>query len=134
MKHILTILAVDDVARSREFYRAAFDFKQTVDVPVYAEFEIEEGRRIGLYQRESFGVNTGIIPNEVGAGELSGAEIYFHCENPDAQIEKLLKAGATLLSPWQLRPWGDFAAYFRDPDGHTSVIAGGNRNNPIVTR
>jgi uncharacterized glyoxalase superfamily protein PhnB len=106
MKQVLTILAVDDFVRAREFYLAAFGFALTVDVPVYAEFEMEDGRRLGIYQRESFGVNTGVVPKKILAGELSGAELYFHCDDPETQCEKLRAAGATELSPWQTRAWG----------------------------
>ncbi len=123
MQQILTILAVAEVKRAADFYRSAFEFKQTVDVPVYAEFEMPDGRKIGLYERKSFGANTGIVPNAAGARELSGAELYFHCDDPAAQCAKLIGAGATELSPWQARNWGDDAAYFRDPDGHVLVIA-----------
>ncbi len=123
MKHVLTILAVSDFQKSLAFYRAAFDFKQTVDVPVYAEFELDDGRRIGIYARESFGMNTGIVPNKVGMNELSGAELYFFCDDPAKQCAKLVQAGAVELSAWQLRAWGDEAAYYRDPDGHVIVIA-----------
>ncbi|MCB9357503.1 MAG: VOC family protein [Calditrichaeota bacterium] len=123
VRHILTILAVSDVTRAAEFYRAAFDWTQTVDVPVYAEFELADGRRIGLYERHSFGANTGIVPQEIGEGALSGAELYFHCDEPEAQCARLARAGATELSKWQPRPWGDDAAYFRDLDGHVIVIA-----------
>lgn len=123
MQHVLTILAVEDFQKALAFYRAAFDFKQTVDVPVYAEFEMADGRRLGIYERKSFGLNTGIVPRNVEAGALSGAELYFHCDNSDEQCAKLMSAGATELSPWQLRAWGDEAAYYRDPDGHVIVIA-----------
>lgn len=123
IRQVLTILAVDDLQKSAAFYRSAFGFKQTVDVPVYAEFEMADGRRIGIYERKSFGVNTGIVPERIEANELSGAELYFHCDEPAEQCAKLVQAGATELSPWQLRPWGDEAAYFRDPDGHVIVIA-----------
>ncbi len=123
MTHLLTILAVENVPRAAEFYRRAFAFKQTVDVSVYAEFEIEVGRRLGLYERNSFGHNTGIVPNTIRPGELSGAELYFHTDDPQIQIRSLLEAGAVPLSPWSVREWGDEAAYFRDPDGHVLVIA-----------
>ncbi len=123
IQHVLTILAVHDFAAALKFYRAAFDFKQTVDVPVYAEFKLPDGRRLGLYERHSFGANTGIVPPQVAPGALSGAELYFHCADPAAQCAKLLAAGAFELSPWQPRAWGDDAAYYRDPDGHVLVIA-----------
>ncbi|MGC4116017.1 MAG: hypothetical protein QM765_15815 [Myxococcales bacterium] len=51
-RHVLTILAVGDLARAQAFYREAFGWMQPVDIPVYAEFEVPGGMRLGLYQRE----------------------------------------------------------------------------------
>lgn len=44
----LTILYVTDLARARAFYDAAFGFRTTVDVPVYVEYRVNAGARLGL--------------------------------------------------------------------------------------
>lgn len=44
----LTILYVADLARARAFYDGAFGFRTTVDVPVYVEYRIKAGARLGL--------------------------------------------------------------------------------------
>ena len=49
--------------------------------------------------------------------------MYFHCDDLDARIGALRAAGAAELSPCALRDWGDYAAYFADPDGNVLVIA-----------
>src|SRR5262245_59831607 len=43
MRQLLTILAVDDLARAARFYEAAFGWRRHVDVPVYVEFETGSG-------------------------------------------------------------------------------------------
>jgi predicted enzyme related to lactoylglutathione lyase len=122
-KQILTILAVGELSRAVKFYTQAFDWTQTVDVPVYAEFELPGGMKLGLYERKSFGLNTGQIPFEIPAGELAGTELYFHSDDLEADINRILQAGARQLAELETKDWGDEAAYFADPDGNVIVLA-----------
>jgi predicted enzyme related to lactoylglutathione lyase len=119
----LIILAVQDLARAVRFYRAAFDWPQDVDVPSYAEFALPNQQRLGLYQREAFGLNTGQVPARLPAGALSGVELYFYADDLPTTIRRLEMAGARLLSALAARSWGDEAAYFADLDGNVLVIA-----------
>ncbi|MBI5058664.1 VOC family protein [candidate division KSB1 bacterium] len=121
--HILTILAVRDLSRAVNFYRSAFDWKTVVDVPVYVEFELPRGQRLGLYQREAFARNTGQLPASVEPGQLTGTEIYLYCTDPTATLARVTTFGGRLLSPLSLRDWGDEAAYTADPDGNIIVLA-----------
>lgn len=121
--HVLTILAVEDVAASLAFYRAAFSLTPEVDTPVYAEFTLAGGQRIGLYEREGFGRNTGQTPARIPSGELAPTELYFYADDLLAAIERIKEAGARELSPLARRDWGDEAAYFADPSGNVLVLA-----------
>jgi catechol 2,3-dioxygenase-like lactoylglutathione lyase family enzyme len=122
-RHVLTILAVDDLPRAVGFYVQGFGWEKVVNVPVYVEFALPGGMRLGLYQREGFGRNTGKIPAHVPAGELAPTEIYFHVDDIGSAIDRLRRAGARELSPLSRRDWGDEAAYFADPDGNVVVLA-----------
>lgn len=122
-RHVLTILAVADLARSKRFYDAVFAWPRTVDVPVYAEHELPGGMRLGLYERMAFAHNTGQVPEPIPPGGLAPTELYFHAEDPEALAQKLAAAGARELSAFAPRPWGDEAAYFADPDGNVLVVA-----------
>lgn len=122
-RHALTILAVEDLQRSVAFYTTAFAWPQTVDAPVYAEFSLPEGMRLGLYQREGFGRNTGQAPARIGLGELAPTELYLYPDDLDEAIPRLEAAGARKLSDRAARDWGDEAAYFADPDGNVLVLA-----------
>lgn len=121
--HLLTILAVTDLALAARFYREAFGFAPHVEVPVYVEFALPDGRGLGVYQRESFALNTGEMPAATPPGALSNTELYFHCPDLEASIQRIEAAGARKLSALAPRGWGDEAAYYADPEGNVLVLA-----------
>jgi len=120
---VLIILAVHDLARSVRFYSEAFGWPLKVDEPVYAEFDLGDGRGLSLYRRENFGLCTGRLPAATPPGEIAGTELYFFASDLDAAVSALEAAGACVLSTKALRGWGHEAAYFADPDGHVIVVA-----------
>lgn len=122
-RHVLTIVAVEDVARASRFYASAFGWERLVEVPPYVEFALPEGRRFGVYDRRAFAANTGVLPALPPAGATTGAEIYLHVDDVAAAACALEAAGARLLSPASARGWGDLAAYYADPDGNVVVVA-----------
>lgn len=123
MRLALLILAVRNLERSVKFYREAFGWTQVVDTRVYVEFDVSNNQRLGLYQREGFGLNVGRVPFEIPQDELAGTEIYFYVEDINESILSLSRAGAKELSALNLRDWGDEAAYFADLDGNVIVVA-----------
>ena len=54
----LVILAVRDLSRATRFYSDVFGWSVAVEVPVYVEFALPDGMRLGLYQRDAFIKNT----------------------------------------------------------------------------
>jgi catechol 2,3-dioxygenase-like lactoylglutathione lyase family enzyme len=124
IRHVLTVLAFDDLPRAAAFYRAAFGWEVAVEAPGYVEFSMPDGMRLGLYQREAFGRNTGQVPVAVPPGALSTAELYLQADDLVAAVAALEGAGARCLSPAVLRDWGDQVAYFADPEGHVLALAG----------
>ena len=120
-RHVLTILAVDDLERAVRFYRDALGWAPTVETPVYVE--LANGMRLGLYLRDGFARNTGVPPQVRPTHGTTAAELYFHVEDLVEAVERLRGAGATELSAPALRPWGDEVAYFADPEGNVVAIA-----------
>jgi predicted enzyme related to lactoylglutathione lyase len=123
VRHVLTILAVEDLARAAAFYELAFGWERLVDVPVYVELAVPGGMRLGLYVRGGFAHNTGHMPALTPAGQIAPTEVYLWADDLDGAIDRITKAGARLLSPRAPRDWGDEAAYFADPDGNVLVLA-----------
>jgi predicted enzyme related to lactoylglutathione lyase len=123
VRHVLTILAVERFRESVDFYEAAFGWPAVVTTPVYVEFALTGGQRLGIYERESFGRNTGRVPSTIPDAELAPTELYFYADDLRPAIERLKRAGARELSALAHRPWGDEAAYFADPSGNVLVMA-----------
>jgi flavin reductase (DIM6/NTAB) family NADH-FMN oxidoreductase RutF/catechol 2,3-dioxygenase-like lactoylglutathione lyase family enzyme len=121
--HSLTIIAVSDLDRSVTFYRDAFGWPIKIDSPVYVEFDLPDGRGLGLYDRLSFGRNTGIVPEPIADDAITGTELYLHCVDLGSAVARLQAAGARELSARAKRDWGDEAAYFADRDGNVLVVA-----------
>ena len=122
-RHVLTILAVADLAEAVAFYDRAFGWAKAVEVPVYVEYRLPGGQRLGLYQREGFARNTGVLPGRVGAGAITATEIYLHVDDVEAAVAAVTAAGGRPLSGLSLRDWGERAAYFADPDGNVVVVS-----------
>jgi predicted enzyme related to lactoylglutathione lyase len=119
----LIILAVRDLPRALSFYRHVFDWPILVQVPVYAEFRLPDGQRLGLYDREGFGRNTGQTASTAAEGQTASTELYFYAEDVSDLCSRLEAAGARILSPLAARTWGDEAAYYADPDGNVIAVA-----------
>jgi uncharacterized glyoxalase superfamily protein PhnB len=120
----LTILYVADLSKAAAFYDAVFGFEKTVDLPVYVEYRLNAGARLGLMPQ---GNTRHFLGEQLGARKPSDgcprAELYLHVADLEAVIERLQKAGATCTSPLAPRDWGDRAAYFMDLDGYVIAVA-----------
>ncbi|MCO4746101.1 MAG: VOC family protein [Proteobacteria bacterium] len=116
------ILYVADQAVSTAFYAEALGKQPRLDVPGMTEFELSEGAILGLMPVDGVaGLFEGAV--HTGTRQHSRAELYLRVEDPAAAHDRAVQAGATGLSPIQLRDWGDQAAYSRDPDGHILAFA-----------
>ena len=122
-RHVLTILAVEDLARSVAFYREAFGWPARVEVPVYVELALPDGNGLGLYAQAGFASNVGQVPTLATPERIGGTELYLRVDDLDEAIRRLAAAGARLLSARAPRDWGDEAAYYADPDGNVLVVA-----------
>ncbi len=123
MRHAITILAVDDVARAAAFYVEALGATPRLDVGVYAELDLPAGPALGVYLRGGFERNTGRAATPPAAGATTSTELYFRVDDVDAALARAIAAGAALLSPGAPRPWGEDVAYVADPDGNVLAFA-----------
>ena len=121
-RHVMTILAVTDLAHAARFYAEVFGWPKKIDTARLVSFEIPGGVELSLYAREGFAVDTGRAPQPLIIGAITGTELYLHHPDPAQVIERLERHGARRLSPLGPRPWGDEAAYYADPDGNVIAI------------
>lgn len=125
--HAVT-LAVADVARSTEFYRALlgidgsgvigteYPATDTVAGGTTAMFTLDDGLIVSVYGRDDMQKDSGITLPE-GSGMTIG---HFVDSQADAEafLGRARAAGATMLADPYTRPWGMWSGFFQDPDGH----------------
>lgn len=108
-----------DVAKSVAFY-TTLGLELIVDTPHYARFVVPEGQAtFSVSLREK------VMPH-------NGTTVYFECEDVDAKVAELIKAGLEFSElPTDKRYlWRE--AHLNDPDGNLICLyyAGQNRIDP----
>ena len=122
LKAEVFILYVADIHVSRKFYEDILGFKLRLDAGNYCELKLG-GIGLGLMPKTALSHFLGQAGRRLWSDGAPRCEIYLLTEQPTAVVERLEKAGAKCLAPLAMRPWGDVAAYFEDPDGHILAIA-----------
>lgn len=116
------VLAVEDVDRAYDFYRAAFGWESHLEWPgEYVELVLPDNDRLGLYRRDGYADTAGAQPADLN-GHVSPAYLYVRVEDVGEAEKRLRDAGAKALSPRSERGWGDEAAYYADPDGNVVAV------------
>jgi lactoylglutathione lyase len=119
MKFAYTILYVNDVAQSVEFYEKAFGLKQRFlhESGQYAEMET------GTVTLAFTGIElaNSNLPDGFQQNTLdkqpAGLEIGFVTEDVEAAFAQAIANGAIALVEPKVKPWGQTVAYVRDLDG-----------------
>lgn len=123
-KAVEFILYVSNQNSSKEFYERVLLLSPTLHVPGMTEFTLSENCKLGLMPEQ--GVARIIAPvtshPESGNG-IPRCELYIKVATPETYIERALLNGATLVSKFQQRDWGDKAGYVMDADGHILAFA-----------
>jgi uncharacterized protein len=123
-------LGVRDLERSMRFYRDGLglptegiigtEFVRDEHNPggAVAMFTLEGGLVLSLYGMTDLAMDAGLEPGAFGRSAFS---LGYFTDNRD-QVEQILnraeQAGGTIVQPARDRPWGIYAGYFGDPDGH----------------
>jgi uncharacterized protein len=127
--HVIT-LAVSDLDAALEFYRdglglnspgvigTEFTGDDTNPAGAAAMFELEGGLILALYPRTELAKDANIPLGPPKTGEFSIGHAVASKEEVDTLLVRADEAGATLTVPGHDRPWGIYAGYFRDLDGH----------------
>lgn len=125
--HAIT-LAVADVARSAEFYRALLgidgsgvigtEFPSTATQAggTTAMFTLDDGLIVSVYGRDDMAKDSGAELATAPSSTIG----HFCTSQADAEafLDRARVAGATILASPYTRPWGMWSGFFQDPDGH----------------
>lgn len=109
-------LAVAEPARARSFYeRLGFAASRAIaDRVVFVPLG---GVVLALWDRAAFAAETGIEPGTGGCGSAVSLNTDSSAEL-DRLVEAWRAAGGRILAPPHETPWGAYAAWATDPDGH----------------
>lgn len=125
--HAIT-LAVADVARSAEFYRALlgidgsgvigteYPATDTEAGGTTAMFTLDDGLIVSVYGRDDMAKDSGTVLATAPSSTIG----HFVDSQADAEafLDRARAAGATMLAAPYTRPWGMWSGFFQDPDGH----------------
>ena len=119
MRFGYTILYVDDVAGTIDFYERAFGISRRFIAEDGTYGEMDTGDTTLSFANHTLAsqfIPGGYRRNDP-ADQPAGVEIGFVTDNVPAAWDSALAAGATAVSPPETKPWGQTVAYVRDPEG-----------------
>ena len=117
----LITLGVDDLARSRKFYKA-LGWQPAENLPEVTFFRLR-GRMLGLFGRHALARDQGRPGARLGTGAMTLAQNFPSESDVDAAFAEALSAGAEPLKAPEKVFWGGYSRYFADPDGHVWELA-----------
>lgn len=119
IQYAYTIMYVNDVAKSIDFYNKAFGFEQKFLTPEKDYGEIISGATTLAFATIELGKSN--FRNGFTESKLDdqpfGIELAFTTSNVEAVIEQATKHGGLLLEEAVVKPWGQTVGYVRDING-----------------
>lgn len=119
IKFAYTILYVQNVTKTVDFYEKAFGFTRKFIAPGndYAELLVGETTlSFAAVALAKTNLKNGFIESNL-EDKPFGIEIGFTTDNVIETIATAEKAGAVIVENPKTKPWGQTVAYLRDPDG-----------------
>ncbi len=119
IKFAYTILYVQNVKKTIEFYENAFGFTRKFITPENDYGELLVGETTLSFVSTTLANSN--LTNGFTESNLKdkpfGIEIGFTTENVEETISTAINAGATIVESPKTKPWGQIVAYVRDLDG-----------------
>jgi lactoylglutathione lyase len=114
-----TILYVQNVTKSIEFYEKAFDFKRKFIAPENSYGELGTGDTtlsFASVELAEANLKNGFIQSS-NSNKPFAIEIGITTDNVEKLYDHAIKSGAIAEMPAKYKPQGQTVAYVRDPDG-----------------
>jgi len=116
MKFRYSILYVDDVAATLNFYETAFGFQRGFLHEAGDYGELITGETKLAFSAKSLMRDLGKTPGDASVNALV-FELAFETDDVDAAFAKALSVGARSIAEPQDQPWGQRISYVADPNG-----------------
>ena len=124
IKYAYTILYVQDVAKTIEFYKNVFEFEQKMLTPENDYGEIKSGETTLAFANIELGnsnLKDGFIQSSLKEKPF-GFELAFTTSDVNKLMQVAISNGATILSDAVVKPWGQTVGYVRDINGFVIEI------------
>ena len=119
---VITI-AVEDLARSRAFYKDGLGCTIAQDYPHFVSFNLGDGSSsLGIYTREFAAQDAGVSAEGSGFRGVAFHYIVAAREAVDEVIAQAVAAGGSVVKAAEGTKWG-YYGYFADPDGYLWKVA-----------
>jgi catechol 2,3-dioxygenase-like lactoylglutathione lyase family enzyme len=102
-----------------DFYTEHLGFRTVAEWDIYVHLEHPNGAQLGVLKEEV----DGELPELVPATDGRGFWLSLDVADADAEYERLMKAGVTIVAPPQDKPWGERLFVVRDPNGVLIFVA-----------
>ena len=119
IKFAYTILYVEDVVETINFYQQAFGFTKKFITPDNSYGEVISGETTLSFASKTLALSNlkdGFIESNLNEKPF-GIEIGFTTNDVQVTINKAIEAGAKLYAAPKEKPWGQVVGYVRDIDG-----------------
>ncbi|WP_417602387.1 VOC family protein [Owenweeksia hongkongensis] len=119
MKYTYTILYVENVTETIEFYEKALGFSRKFITPENDYGELITGETTIAFASTELG-NSNFkkgFEKIKNSGKPFGVELAFTTENIETYFQHAIKSGATEYEPLTEKPWGQKVGYLRDNNG-----------------
>jgi len=119
MKYAYTILYVENVAETIEFYKKVFGFNLKFLTPENDYGELISGETTISFASIELGNSNFKNGFEKinNSGKPFGVQLSFTTENIESDFKNAIKSGATEFEPLTEKPWGQKVGYLRDNNG-----------------
>jgi uncharacterized protein len=118
----LVTLGVADLERSRRFYEDGLGWRRGNQHEEVAFYQLG-GMVLALWGQDALAQDARLPGAGNGFGNIALAYNTRSREEVDTVLGEAAAAGAEILKPAEATPWGGYAGYFADPDGHLWEIA-----------
>ena len=119
IKYTYTILYVENVTKSIEFYEKSFGFSRKFITEENDYGEIITGETTISFASKNLAnsnLKNGFIESDL-KNKPFGIELGFVTENVAETIESAKNNGGIIIEEAKQKPWGQLIAYIRDLDG-----------------
>ena len=123
MKIDMLGLFTDRFEEMKRFYVEVLDFEIGTELENYVEFS-GQGVRFAICSRS---VMVDTVSQELFAEQPTGKPLSFafRCDSKEAveaDYAALISKGAVAVKEPEVMPWGQYTAFFADPDGHVHEL------------